>query len=275
MPELPEVDLVARTLDTILTGKRIVCAELRRSRLAPEMTPRGFASKLKNSSVLNVRRRGKHILIDLDNGHTLIVHLRMSGRFMMLDAELDDPKFAHAAFHLADGRRLVFDDQRHFGLMKIVNTLKIGKTPDIAKLGPEPLSDDFTVEHLASNLARSSKSIKEFLLDQTRVVGLGNIYAAEALFIAGIDPKLAANKLKKRQIPLLHSAIKDVIAAAIEESKLDDIDEQNIDGRYGSGDAKWLVYGREGETCVKCSSTIVRLKQGGRSTFYCRICQKR
>ncbi|NOT49286.1 MAG: DNA-formamidopyrimidine glycosylase, partial [Acidobacteria bacterium] len=140
MPELPEVEHVSKELQRLIAGRRIETAELRRQRLAPDIGPTEFAKKLAGSAVNFVHRRGKHILIDLDNGRTLIVHLRMSGRFMLLTPDDDDPKFTHAAFYFNDQGRLVFQDQRHFGLMKIVDTERLFETKELAKLAPEPFS---------------------------------------------------------------------------------------------------------------------------------------
>jgi len=136
MPELPEVELISRSLNTLVSGRTIVSAKLLRPRLAPETAPALFARKLRNSSVNFVHRRGKHILFDLSGGQTLIVHLRMSGRFSILAAESVDPKFTHAVFNLEDGERLVFDDQRHFGLMKLCDTARLYDAKELRKLGP-------------------------------------------------------------------------------------------------------------------------------------------
>src|SRR6187401_3295473 len=130
MPELPEVEIVVRCLNRLLPGRTIASAELRRPRLAPDITPRSFATRLRNSRISSVQRRGKFILFDLDNHRTLITHLRMSGRFMLLDHDQEDPKFAHAVFNLDDEERLVFRDQRHFGLMKVVDSKNLFETKD-------------------------------------------------------------------------------------------------------------------------------------------------
>src|SRR5436190_8390130 len=136
MPELPEVELISRSLDSLVSGRTIVTAELLRQRLAPE-TPQQRFPKLLNGSKINfIHRRGKYILFDLDNARTLIVHLRMSGRFSLLAGEIEDPKFTHAVFHLHGGDRLVFDDQRHFGLMKIVETDRLYEANELKKLAP-------------------------------------------------------------------------------------------------------------------------------------------
>src|SRR5688500_4646682 len=155
MPELPEVEYVARLLDERVSGRRIRSAELRRARLAPLSPPDDFAARLEHSAVNFVHRRGKNILFDLDNGRTLLAHLRMSGRFLLLGGKLDDPKFTHAVFHFHDGMRLAFDDQRHFGLMKVIETAEINLDRSLAALAPEPVSHKFAVFYLRYRLVAS------------------------------------------------------------------------------------------------------------------------
>ena len=162
MPELPEVETVARALQSLVTDRRIERAELRRARLAPDTTPAAFARKLKDEMINHVHRRGKHILFDLTGGKTLIAHLRMSGRFLLLTEDLVDPKFAHAVLHFTDGMRLVFDDQRHFGLMKIVKTADLDATKELKNLAPEPFSDEFSIRYLTRVSRASKRSLKEF-----------------------------------------------------------------------------------------------------------------
>ncbi|MBX7055852.1 MAG: bifunctional DNA-formamidopyrimidine glycosylase/DNA-(apurinic or apyrimidinic site) lyase [Pyrinomonadaceae bacterium] len=277
MPELPEVDLVARSLNSLVRGRTIVSAELLRERLAPDITAADFGSSLANARVEIVGRRGKHILFRLENDRTLIVHLRMSGRFALLTPEGELPRFTHAIFRLDDGSLLVFSDQRHFGLMKIVPTASLSAAKEIAKLAPEPFSEDFSVSYLRDMLARSSRTLKEFLLDQTKVCGLGNIYAAEAMFAAGIHPAVSANLVGRIRARRLHESILAVLDEAIRHNLGKPIDPENLEGSYFSGSLKagWYVYDREGEPCAVCGSPIVRLKQGGRSTYYCRKCQRK
>ncbi len=277
MPELPEVELVSRSLNTLVAGKTIREAHLLRERLAPDSTPVEFAERLSGAKINSVGRRGKHILLDLDNARTLIVHLRMSGRFSLLAAERDDPKFTHAVFHFSEYERLVFDDQRHFGLMKIVDTDGLHQAKELAKLAPEPFSDEFSLEYFRNALAGSSRSLKEFLLDQTKVCGLGNIYASEAMFAAGIDPRISANSVSARRASRLFESVRAVLAEAVEHNANRPVDPENLEGSYFSGGNVdgWLVYDRENEECIKCGSAIIRLKQGGRSTYFCRRCQRK
>lgn len=276
MPELPEVETISRSLNKLVKGRRIVKAILLRERLAPDTTPSKFAKHLRESVVNFIHRRGKHILFDLDSNKTLIVHLRMSGRFSLLDAVDENRKFTHAIFHLDDGRRLVFDDQRHFGLMKIVKTSELYNTKELKKLAPEPFSDQFSPEYLRMVMKVSKRSLKEFLIDQTKVNGLGNIYASEAMFAAGVRPTKRANKLTKQATSRLYFSIRAVLQEAISYADKLKIDRRNLEGSYFSANdtSGWFVYDREGEPCRRCKTPISRLKQGGRSTYFCRRCQR-
>lgn len=276
MPELPEVETISKALDKLVRGRTISTASLLRQRLAPDISPASFAKHLRETTINFVHRRGKHILFDLSGGKTLIVHLRMSGRFSLLKAETEDPKFTHAVFHFGSDERLVFDDQRHFGLMKVVKTPKLHEAKELQKLAPEPFSDEFSVEYLRSVLKTSKRSLKEFLLDQTKVCGLGNIYAAEAMFAAGVHPAIAANKVAAKKVPLLYAAIRDVLRIAIDHAEGLPVNPEDLEGGYFSaGGTEWMVYDREKEPCRNCNTPIVRLKQGGRSTYFCRKCQRK
>ncbi|MBK8303526.1 MAG: bifunctional DNA-formamidopyrimidine glycosylase/DNA-(apurinic or apyrimidinic site) lyase [Chloracidobacterium sp.] len=276
MPELPEVETISKALDKLVRGRTISTASLLRQRLAPDISPASFAKNLRQTTINFVHRRGKHILFDLSGGKTLIVHLRMSGRFSLLQAETEDPKFTHAVFHFGTDERLVFDDQRHFGLMKVVKTPKLHEAKELQKLAPEPFSEEFSVEYLSSILKTSKRSLKEFLLDQTKVCGLGNIYAAEAMFAAGIHPAIAANKVPAKKAPLLYAAIRDVLRIAIAHAEGLPVNPEDLEGGYFSaGGTEWMVYDREKEPCRNCNTPIVRLKQGGRSTYFCRKCQRK
>jgi len=275
MPELPEVEIVARSLNSIVSGRTITSAVLLRPRLSPDTTPQKFANELRDSAINFVHRRGKHVLFDLDNGRTLITHLRMSGKFMLLDSDATDPKFTHAVLYFDDAR-LVFQDQRHFGLMKLVRTDELQEAKEIKKLAPEPLGDEFTAEYLRAVLKQSRRSLKEVLLDQTKVCGLGNIYASEAMFLAGASPRIRANRLTKTKTATLLENIRLVLSEAVELGITLPVDPADIGGSiYGNGaEWEWRVYDREGESCLNCGSPIVRIVQGGRSTYFCRRCQR-
>ncbi len=276
MPELPEVELVARSLERLVAGRRIEAAKLLRPGLAPENTPREFARALRGVRIERVGRRGKHILAEMDNGRVLITHLRMTGRFLMLPARGALPKHTHALFQLEEGRRLAFTDQRHFGLMKVIRTEQLAEARELRDLAPEPFSDEFTPEQLAGVLARTRRTLKDVLLDQTKVTGLGNIYAAEVLFLARLDPFVPANALSRRDVARLHRAVLDVLGEAIAHGSTMNVDPEDIEASYFGGgyNKRWRVYDREGEPCQTCGSAVSRVSHAGRSTYFCPRCQR-
>lgn len=288
MPELPEVEHVVRALRRSVLGRQIVATEVRLAKLIAPTSPAIFNRKLKNARIEGISRRGKYILIELEKNEALdnsrstapqvlAVHLRMTGQFLVLTADDPLPPHAHAIFYLDDERRLVFRDQRQFGVMKLVSRSQVGETKGIKELAPEPFSDDFSVAYLKETFARSRRTLKTLLLDQTRVLGLGNIYAAEALFRAGINPFKVASELSTRRVVRLHQSIRDVLRAAVSGNSSRRIDLENPNGfSYGEAFGKtWHVYEREGELCFKCGTRIRRLTHAGRSTYWCPRCQKR
>ena len=272
MPELPEVEHVVRALSPVVVGRRIIAAELNLKRIAPDVSRPAFNRRLRNSLITEVGRRGKYILFKLDSGQTLTTHLRMTGKFVSLTTDQSLPPYAHVVFYLDDERRLVFCDMRQFGRMRLST-----KAPrELQTLAPEPLSDEFTEDYFLETLARSRRPLKHLLLDQTRVLGLGNIYAVEALFLAGVNPKKAANKLSRPRARKLYHAIREVLQEAIDAGSTLRIDLADGNGSYFETPERfWRVYERAGEPCVKCGTKIKRLVQGGRSTYYCPKCQPR
>ena len=276
MPELPEVELVSSTLQKLVAGRKLTNTEVRREKLIPENDADDFVRRLSNVSITAVARRGKHILISLDSEETLLVHLRMTGRFLLLGLDRELPKHSHAVFTFADSDRLVFEDQRHFGFMRLLANPELSTCGQLASLAPEPLSDEFSISYFRSVLLNSKRSIKELLLDQTKVCGVGNIYASESLFLANIDPQQKAGQITKPQSQRLLSAIKSVLGNAVNRSLDSEVDPENIDGSYFSGDhdGRWMVYDRENETCPDCPGVISRIVQGGRSTYFCKKCQR-
>jgi formamidopyrimidine-DNA glycosylase len=297
MPELPEVEHVVRALRRAVVGRRIVAAEIRLPKLVSPTPSPLFQRKLKGLTITGVSRRGKFILIELDRSGALtharasntlqrpapeqrlvlIVHLRMTGKFLYLSADDALPKHAHAIFYLDNERRLVFADQRQFGVMRLVARSRISKTKGIGELAPEPFSNEFTLGYLTEVFGHSRRTLKTLLLDQTKVVGLGNIYAAEALFRARINPFKIATTLSIRRAERLHQAILDVLRDAIADSSTSRVDLEHPNGfSYGEAFERfWQVYEREGEPCIKCGARIRRITHGGRSTYWCPRCQRR
>jgi formamidopyrimidine-DNA glycosylase len=198
----------------------------------------------------------------------------MTGKFVSLTTDESLPPYAHVVFYLDDDRRLVFCDMRQFGRMRLIRDA--GALPkEIHTLAPEPLSDEFTEQYFLETLSRSRRSLKQLLLDQTRVLGLGNIYAVEALFLAGVNPLKPAHKLSKPRARKLFHAIRQVLHEAIEAGSTLRIKLDDGNGSYfGTSERFWRVYEREGEPCVNCGTKIRRVVHGGRSTYYCPRCQR-
>jgi formamidopyrimidine-DNA glycosylase len=257
-----------------VTNRRILAAELNLKRIAPELSRAAFGRQLRNTLITGVGRRGKYILFELESGRMLATHLRMTGKFVSLTTDESLPPYAHVVFYLDDERRLVFCDMRQFGRMRLISSAQ--RLPkELTALAPEPFSDEFTEEYFLETLARSRRSLKQLLLDQTRVLGLGNIYAVEALFLAGVNPLKPANRLSKPRARKLYHAIRQVLHEAIEAGSTLRIDIADGSGSYfGTTERFWRVYEREGEPCVNCVSRIRRIVHGGRSTYYCPRCQR-
>jgi formamidopyrimidine-DNA glycosylase len=276
MPELPEVELVARALDRLVAGRRIVSARLLRPGLAPETSPARFARLLRGRAIERVTRRGKHVIFELDAGLVLVTHLRMTGRFMLLPENAPLPKHTHAFFRLDDSRRLAFTDQRHFGMMKLLRAGELAAARELRSLAPEPFSEDFSPDYLRAAFARTRRTLKETLLDQTKVTGLGNIYAAEVMFLARVNPFVPAARLSPRRLPRLHRAILEVLAEAISHGSTMNVNPEDFESSYYGGpyEGRWRVYAREGEPCTVCRARVRRVAHAGRSTFYCPRCQR-
>jgi formamidopyrimidine-DNA glycosylase len=275
MPELPEVEHVVRALSPVVVGRRILAAELNLKRIAPGVSRPGFDRQLRNTRITDVGRRGKFILFKLDSGQVLTTHLRMTGKFVALSLDQSLPPYAHVIFYLDDDRRLVFCDMRQFGRMRIFKD-PLRPPKELQILAPEPFSDEFTEAYFLDTLSRSRRPLKLLLLDQTRVLGLGNIYASEALYLAGVNPMKAANKLSKPRARKLYQSIRDVLQEAIDAGSTLRIDLADGNGSYFEAPERfWRVYERAGEPCVRCGTKIKRVVQGGRSTYYCPKCQPR
>lgn len=276
MPELPEVEHVVRALRRAVSGRRILAIELNLPRLLAAPSPAVFKRRLRGALITGVSRRGKYILVALDNDQVLVVHLRMTGKFIAVGLESSLPPYPHVIFHLDNDRRLVFSDMRQFGRMRLLSSKALQELAQITALAPEPLLDEFTPEYLFKTLKRSRRSLKQLLLDQTKILGLGNIYASEALFLARISPFKSADTLSRKRALVLYEAIRDVLREAIDAGSTLKIDIEDRSGSYfGSDERFWRVYERAGEPCVNCGAKIRRAVQGGRSTYYCPRCQKR
>jgi formamidopyrimidine-DNA glycosylase len=271
MPELPEVETVARGLRMSLVGATIVGAEVRWTRSVIPSDPPAFARRLVGQTVTDVGRRGKWVVIGLVGGSALLVHLRMTGRLLLeSEAGLDD-RHLRVLLFLDDGRRLRFFDQRKFG--RLVLTSEPQEV--LGELGPEPLAEEFTPEQFLELLGRRRGRIKPLLLNQRFLAGLGNIYADEALWRAGIHPLRPADTLTPGDVRRLHRAIRSVLRAAIASggTTLPDRTYQQVDGRSGEFAGRLAVYGRADQPCPRCGVAIERITVGQRGTHLCPHCQ--
>jgi formamidopyrimidine-DNA glycosylase len=275
MPELPEVETVARGLAVRLEGRRIAKAETRRGDLRWPF-PKGFAQRLTGRRVDKVRRRAKYIVAELDDGNALLAHLGMSGRMLLSKgrpAELEPHD--HVILETDDGWCLRFNDARRFGMMDLVPLAKLEEHKLLRAVGPEPLGNAFSGPVLAAALKGKKTSIKAAILDQAVVAGVGNIYASEALFRARISPKRLAYTVQGERAEKLAAGIKSVLKDAIAAGGSSLRDYVQADGELGYFQHQWRVYDKEGQPCPEgCGGTIRRIVQGGRSTFYCPKCQR-
>jgi formamidopyrimidine-DNA glycosylase len=273
MPELPEVETVCRGLAVHMEGRRIVRLDLNRPDLRIPLPP-GLKAKVESRRVERIGRRAKYILMYLDDGGVLIIHLGMSGRMLVAaDGASLGPldKHDHVVFTMESGAVIRFNDARRFGLMDYAVEAELSHHPLFADLGPEPLGNEFNGPALAASLAGKMTPIKAALLDQRVVAGLGNIYVSEALYWAGISPRRTAATVAGSRAERLATAVRDVLTRAIAAGGSSLRDYVQASGELGYFQHHWAVYGRENERCPECdcSSAIKRIVQSGRSTFYC------
>jgi formamidopyrimidine-DNA glycosylase len=279
MPELPEVETVRRGLIPRMVGHRIVKLHQRRRDLRVPL-PAKFAQKVEGRTIEAIDRRAKYLLIRLDHGQTLIVHLGMSGRMTLHDArsaaEHPFERHDHVVFELDDGWQVRFNDARRFGLMLLVATDAISKHKAFKGLGPEPLEDSFDGAGLAARLKGRKTPIKAALLDQKTLVGVGNIYACEALFLSRISPRRSAHTVQGERADKLVASIKQVLLRSIDDGGSTLRDHVQPGGELGYFQTRFNVYDRVGAVCPtpKCGHLVKRLVQSGRSTFYCAHCQR-
>jgi formamidopyrimidine-DNA glycosylase len=289
MPELPEVETVCRQLEPELEGRGIERLEVLDERWARPVPVAELEGAVGGRTIEALGRRGKYLLLALDDGKTLVMHLRMTGNLVLVEGEERiDPsegmrlyegerstseRHLRARFELDDGRELWFTDPRRFGEARLVD--EAGLEARFAKLGVEPLSDEFTAAALAERAAGRSAPLKSFLLDQAHVAGIGNIYADEALFRARLHPLSPAGSMKPEHLEALRDAVVEALEAGLEHGGASIDDYRDGRGERGSMQNEFLVHTREGEPCPGCGGPISRIVVSGRSTYFCPSCQVR
>lgn len=281
MPELPEVETVMRGLEPVFVGAEIESVTLRRKDLRIPF-PENMEARLKGVRVKFLKRRAKYILAHLDDGNILVIHLGMSGKVSIVAADeaYDIQKHDHLIIGLKSGVRLVYNDPRRFGMVFLMEEATWQEHPSFKSLGPEPLGNEFSGPILAQRLKGKKTSIKQALLDQKIVVGVGNIYACEALYASGISPTKRAGLIKGALAEKLVVAIRDILTRAIAAGGSSLKDYRQADGELGYFQHSFSVYDQEKQACPSCdcdidqTGGIKRIAQSGRSTFYCSRKQK-
>jgi formamidopyrimidine-DNA glycosylase len=274
MPELPEVEVLRLSLEPHLVGERIERVEV----LNPALREPVETARLRRGSagreVVALRRRSKYLLIDLERGWTVAVHLGMSGRLTLAPGDAPLEPHEHVAFHLRSGRRLRLRDPRRFGLVLALKTAEMETDPHFAHLGMEPLETGFSGEVLARAAAGKRGPVKAFLMDARVVVGVGNIYASESLFRAGVHPTRSVARISAARWDRIADSIVAVLGQAIAQGGTTLNDFADGEGRSGYFQVSLAAYDREGEPCLACGTPVRRLVQAGRSTYYCPRCQR-
>ncbi len=273
MPELPEVETTCRGLRTLLRGRRITEVEVLEPRLRNPVS-REFSSQLKGKNILDVERRGKYILILLEGERIWLSHLGMSGKMIFVEAERRREKHDHVIVKLNDGHELRYHDPRRFGLTVVVSQAELEALPRLKNLGLDPFDHQFNGVYLYSFAGNSRRRIRDLLMDQRTVAGLGNIYANEILFHAGVRPTTRALKLGRSRTEKIAKMTPQVLREAIRWCGTSFSDYRDVEDRRGEFQNHLRVYDREGESCVACASKIKRVNLGNRSAFYCPKCQK-
>jgi len=278
MPELPEVETIRSQLQKLIVGKKIKEVDVNLPKMV-KLSLEQFRKIVIGAMIKRVGRRAKILIFELANGWSLLIHLKMSGRliFRKKNEKLqpEDEKWNHLIYYFSDGSRLFHNDLRQFGYVKVIKTEQLEEFFKKEKLGPEPLDKNFTLAEFSAILKKKPKAkIKQFLLDQQNIAGIGNIYSDEILFFSGVHPLKKVSDLKSFEIKKIFEGIKKILPKAV-NLKGSSVDEYlDALGREGGYVPELKVYGREGEKCKKCGAAIRRLKIGGRSAHFCPKCQK-
>jgi len=280
VPELPEVETIRRGLEHYLVGHKIVDVEIRVPKLFE-----GNPKDVIDGKVKKVRRFGKGLVIDLSNGYSLAIHIKLTGQLIYRDKKTEDEpvskekvgtlpsKLTHVIFELDKGARLYYNDARRFGWIKVVKTDEVGNLPFFKSMGPEPFKD-LTLEYFKKVLMNSNLAVKPLIMDQKRIGGIGNIYANDALYYAKIDPRRPAKTLKDSEIKKLYEGVHKVMEEGMKYGGSSELNYVNVLGQEGSYQDHTLAYGRQGDICERDGGRIQKIYLGGRGTYVCEKCQK-
>jgi len=287
MPELPEVEVVKKSLENKLKNLTIKRVNITNKKLRYIIDSKLF-SKIKSQKIISIKRRSKYLLINLNKNSTILAHLGMTGKFFIIDdnkkyktsfyysLKKDDTKHDHITFILNKKIKLIYNDVRKFGFLKIFNSTNIFKCSHLVSLGPEPLSNNFNFSYFNKYIFNKKKKIKDLIMDQKFVAGLGNIYCNEVLYLCKINPARPVEKIKKKEIKKIIKFIKIILKQAIQLGGSSIKNFSSTEGQGGNFQQKFNVYGREKATCnrSKCLGTIKKVYTSNRSSFFCPECQK-
>ncbi len=271
MPELPEVETIVNGLRGPLIGRTFTGVRVGWENIVARPTAPEFQRRIRGQQILGIRRRGKYLIFDLSRGDSLIIHLKMTGQLTVRPGDAPADKYGHTVFDLDDGRQLRFLDMRKFGRVYLV----ADENEVVGSLGPEPLADDFTLSEFSALIGKRKGALKPLLLNQQFIAGIGNIYADEALFVAGIHPQRKADTLTGEEIERLYQAIRQVLRQGLaDEGTTFDGAYRKVDGQEGGHQENLRVFRRKGQPCPRCGRAIERIVVGGRGTHFCPRCQK-
>lgn len=274
MPELPEVETIKRVIEPQIQGRMITKVAVRRPEVAAYPEADEFCRRLTGQTVSHMSRQGKFLIIHLENKERIVLHLRMTGGLLLAPAQCPEEKYTHVVFSLDNGTELRFSDMRRFGRFWLLREEETDTCTGMDKLGLDPLAPACNAEYLSSHLSKRRKAIKECLLEQTIIAGIGNIYSDEILFTAGIYPARPANSLMQTEWERLAEAIPERISYFIEKNAITAEEYLETKGRDYRNTPFLQVYGHGGSPCPKCRETLCRMVIGGRSSVYCPVCQK-
>ena len=274
MPELPEVETIVADLRPHLTGRTIVRCELIFPTIVRHPEPEVFIDSVAGMTIAAVRRRGKYILLDLQRDLMLVVHLGMTGQLRLVDADTAIEKHTHTIFVLDDGRHLRYRDPRRFGRLLLGTEASLLAAKKLPVLGPEPIDIGFAPEELYQRLHKRRTALKAVLLDQAAIAGVGNIYADESLHRAKLRPDRLARSLSRKSVQRLHESLRESLLVAIANRGSSVDTYRDAWGDMGGQQEKLMVYGRAGEPCFTCGRPLALIRIAGRSTVFCRRCQR-
>lgn len=274
MPELPEVETIRRGLEKEIKGLTILSVETNTPKMVQGTSLEDLKKNIKWKKIISVGRKGKIIVIKLNNNFNLIFHLKISGRLLIRNRNEKEDEYTRVIFKLSKGRELRFSDLRKFGWVRFLSDKELESSPNIKELGPDPVKSDFTFNKFSEIIKKRRGGVKKFLMDQKNIAGIGNIYANEILFKARIHPERKIENLNPKENLAIYKAIKSILKKAILLRGTSVDNYVDAFGKEGNFERELKIYGKKGKPCIKCRGSVARIVVGGRGTFFCPSCQR-